>query len=119
MSYHSISLFKALDLSDTLPAKKCYQNVHFQNFKLYYPSTILIYTYIRCFLIIARASASVQKEILFKYNIKALHMTRNARGDKAEVPATKLPLTYRILTLSFPLHKDYVLHPRVTALERE
>ena len=29
---------------------------------------------------------------------------RGTPGDKADVPATKLPLTYRILTLSFPRH---------------
>ena len=26
-------------------------------------------------------------------------------GDEADVPATKLPFTYRILTLSFPLQR--------------
>ena len=60
------------------------------------------------------------------------YIWRGTPGDKADVPATKLPLTYRILTLSFPLQscrswyndslwflKRWFLHPRATALERE
>ena len=32
-----------------------------------------------------------------------VHIWRGTPGDAADVPATKLPSTYRILTLSFPL----------------
>ena len=57
---------------------------------------------------------------------------RGTPGDEADVPATELPFTYRISTLSFPLHscrsrynvsriflKGLFLHLRATALERE
>ena len=69
---------------------------------------------------------------LYIYYPHQMYLWRGTAGDEADVPATKLPCTYRISIPSFPLHicrsrynvssyfyRDYFLHPRATALERE
>ena len=84
------------------------------------------------------SSASTSTKYLLSYlccrtirYLSTYHIWRGKPGDEADVPATKLPLTNRISTLSFPLQscrsryncvviflKGPFLHPRATALQR-